>query len=181
MMKYLLSLALLLFAASAWAQDVVSGPTKGEKVPALMVFDATGTHKDKDVDYAADRKDKPTLYVFIQADKFSRPMNRFLKVLDGKVKEDLGEYAYIVAVWLTDKPDTAKEFLPRVQQSVQYETTALTCFTGDKTGPKDWNVNADAHLTAVVANKGKVVTNFGYNSINETDVPKVREALKKAK
>jgi len=86
-----------------------------------------------------------------------------------------------VAVWLTDKPDTTKEFLPRVQQSVQYETTALTCFTGEKTGPKDWNVNADAHLTAVVANKGKVVANFGYNSINETDVPKVREALKKAK
>src|SRR5437667_4892304 len=171
-LRCFVTLACVLLVAPAQAQDISSGPTKGDKAPPLMVFDATGMHKDKDVDYAADRKDKPTVYVFIQADKFSRPMNRFLKVLDGKVKEDLGEDAYIVAVWLTDKPDTTKEFLPRVQQSVQYENTALTCFTGEKTGPKDWNINADAHLTAVVANKGKVVTNFGYNSINETDVPK---------
>jgi hypothetical protein len=41
-------------------------------------------------------------------------------------------------------------------------------------------MNADAHLTAVVANKGKVAATFGYQSINETDVPKVKEALENA-
>jgi hypothetical protein len=30
-----------------------------------------------------------------------------------------------------------------------------------------------------VANKGKVAATFGYRSINETDVPKVKEELKK--
>jgi hypothetical protein len=35
-------------------------------------------------------------------------------------------------------------------------------------------------LTAVVANKGKVAAVFGYQSLNETDVPAVHEALMKA-
>ena len=148
-------------------------------VPALKVFDATGTHKDKEVDYAAERGGKPTLYLLIDAEKFDRPMNRFMKTLDGVVANDF-EGAYVVAVWLTSDPDKTKALLPRVQQSVQYEATALTLFPGAKEGPKGWGVNADAHLTAVVANKGKVITTLGYRSINETDVPKVKEALTKA-
>src|SRR5262249_33659462 len=136
-----------------WAQDISSGPDKNSKVPALKVFDATGPNKDKEVDYAAERKDKPTIYLLVRADKFDRPMNRFMKGLDDEVKKE-SEDAYLVAVWLTDDVDKAKERLPAVQQSVQYENTALTIFTGGKEGPKDWNANSDAHLTVVLANKG---------------------------
>lgn len=67
-----------------------------------------------------------------------------------------------------------------MQQSVGYTATALTLVLAGKEGPKDWGVNADAHLTAVVANKGKVAATFGYRSINETDVPGVKAALEKA-
>jgi hypothetical protein len=35
-------------------------------------------------------------------------------------------------------------------------------------------------VTAIVAGKGKVAASFGYRSINDTDVPEVRAALKKA-
>src|SRR5262249_5861939 len=167
--------AFLSLAVPAFAQDVTSGPAKGDKVSAVKVYDATGANKDKEVDYAAERKDKPTVYLFIQADKFDRPMNRFMKELDKLVKKDF-EDVYVVAVWLTDDKDKTKEFLPRVQQSVQYEATALTCFTGDKDGPKGWAINSDAHLTAVVANKQKVAATFGYRSINDTDVPAVRRS-----
>ncbi len=174
----LLVLPLLLVALSARADDVASGPATGANVPAAKVFDATGPHKDKQVDYAADRKDKPTIYLFIQSDKFDRPMNRFMKTLDDQVKKD-SEDAYVVAVWLTDDTDREKEKLPRIQQSVQYQSTALTIFAG-KDGPKGWNVNPDAHLTVVIANKGKVAQSIGYRTVNATDVPKVREALRKA-
>jgi hypothetical protein len=169
---------LLLVGAAARAGDLTSGPEKGVKVPELKVYDATGANKEKDVDYAAERKDKPTVYLFIDAEKFDRPMNRFMKTLDDTVKKDF-EGAYVVAVWLTGDADKTKEFLPRVQESVKYEATALTLFA-DKAGPKGWTVNADAHLTAVVANKGKVTATFAYQSLNETDVPKVKEALEKA-
>src|SRR5262252_9489067 len=101
-------LCLLTFHAPA--QDMASGPDKDAKAPALKVFDATGAHKDKEVDYAAERTDKPTIYLLVRADKFDRPMNRFMKGLDGDVKKE-SEDAYIVAVWLTDDVDKAKERL----------------------------------------------------------------------
>jgi hypothetical protein len=176
-------LAVVLVASLAprsLAQDISSGPEKGKAVPALKVYDATGAHKEKEIDYAAERKDKPTVYLVIRADKFDRPMNRFMKTLDDALVKDFKD-VYVVAVWLTADVDKTKEFLPRVQQSVNYQQTALTCFTGSaKDGPKDWNVNGDAHITVVLANKQKVSATFGYNTINETDVKAVVAALKKA-
>jgi hypothetical protein len=157
--------------------DVESGPEKGSKVPALKVYDATGENKEKTVDYAGLRKDKPTVYLFVAADRFSRPMNRFMKTLDTKVEKELAD-VYLVAVWLTDDEDKTKELLPRVQTSVNYEKTALTVFKG-KDGPKGWNINSDSHLTVVLAHKGKVTARFGYNSVNDTDVPAVLKELKK--
>ena len=176
--RTLACLALLGLVAPAPAQGVSSGPAAGEKVPALKVFDATGENADKDVDYAAERKDKPTVYLFVRADKFDRPMNRFMKTLDAAVKKDFAD-TYVVAVWLTDDAAKTKELLPRVQQSVGFGATALTCYAGGAEGPKGWGVNPDAHLTVVLANKGKVAATFGYRSLNETDVPAVRDALKK--
>jgi hypothetical protein len=169
----------LLLASSSMAQEVTIGLEKGATVPALKVFDATGIHKDEEVDYAAVRAGKPTVYLLIDADRFDRPMNRSMKTLDGIIAKDF-ESAYVVAVWLTTDADKTKDLLPRVQQSVGYQATALTLFPGAKEGPKDWGVNVDAHLTAVVANKGKVAATFGYRSIYETDVPRVKGALEKA-
>jgi hypothetical protein len=165
-------------ASAAPGQDLTSGPETGKQVPALRVFDATGPYKDKEIDYAAERKDKPTVYVFVQADKWDRPMARFLRKLDEAV-QPLAD-ASVVATWLTDDPDKTKEYLPRAQQSLQLQATALACFTGQGGGPPGWGVNADAHLTAVVASRGKVAATFAYRSLNESDVPDVVAALKKA-
>ncbi len=49
--------------------DVPSGPAVGDKVPPLKVFAVTGAVGNKEVDYAAARKDKPTIYNFVQTDK----------------------------------------------------------------------------------------------------------------
>jgi hypothetical protein len=173
-------LPFLLAVSTSWAQDVTSGPEKGKAVPPLPVFDATGPQKDKDVDYAAERGDKPTVYVFIRADKWDRPMARFLKGLDGVVQKE-GDDTSVVGVWLTDDAAKTKAYLPLAQQSLQFQETALTCFTGEKAGPKGWNMNADADVTVVVASRRKVAATFGYRSINETDVPAVRDAVKEAR
>src|SRR5205823_4588027 len=97
-------LTVLSLAGPARAQDVASVPDRGARVPALKVYDATGAHKDREVDYAADRKGRLTVYVLLRADKFDRPMNRFLKGLDGAVTRDFPA-AYVVAVWLTGDAD----------------------------------------------------------------------------
>jgi hypothetical protein len=139
------------------------------------VYDATGENKEKSVDYAALRKDKPTVYLFVGEGKFARPMFRFMKTLDESIKKDLPS-VYGVAVWLTEDEEKSKEYLPKI--SMYFEATALTVFKG-KDGPKGWGINSDAHLTVIVANKGKVTARFGYNSVNETDVPAVLKELKK--
>lgn len=168
-------LGLLLSSSWASAQDVPSGPDKGSELPALRVWDVTGPNQGKEVDYKAERKEKPTVYLFIPADKWDRPMARFMRKLDEATQND----AFIVAVWLGEA-EKSKEYLPLAQKSLQLQATALTCFVGDRAGPTGWNVNSDAHLTAVVARNAKVSAVFGYRSINETNVPAVIDALKKA-
>ena len=175
-LRWLMLLAGLLLILPAPGQDVASGPEPGKKVPGLKVFDATGAQQGKDVDYAGQRKEKPTVYIFVRADKWDRPMARFLKKLDAGVLKETKD-AYVVAVWLTADVEKTKAYLPIAQQSLSFENTALTCFTGKKDGPKGWTINADAHLTAVVALKGRVKKVFGYRSVNETDAAGVCKAL----
>jgi hypothetical protein len=173
MTRRLLALPLLGLAAALARAEVESGPKEAEKVAPLKVYAVTGEPKDKEVDYAELRKDKPTVYVFVSAKDFDRPMFRFLKKLD----EDVSDDGLVAAVWLTDNTQQTKEYLPKIAQ--YFKRAPLAVFSGTA-GPKDWAINPDAHLTAVVSHKGKVVKSFGYLSVNETDVPNVVEALKKA-
>lgn len=178
MFRLALMIGFLVALAPAVRADVESGPKPGTKVAALKVFAVTGAIENKEVDYVAERKDKPTVYLFVNAEKFSRPMNRFMKVLDGKLA-GLSDQLAGVAVWVGGEVDANKEFLPKVQMSVKYEKTALTVSSADKNGPKDWGINSDAHLTVVVVHKGKVIKSFAYESVNETDVTAVEEVIKK--
>lgn len=161
-----------------------SGPKAGEKVPELKAFGVVGSVEGKEADFAKERKDLPTVYLFVQGAEGGipvggRPAGRFMKELDkgiGDVKD-----AAVVAVWLGDKAfDKHKEYLPKIQMSLKFEKTALAAFDGNKSGPNNWAVNSDSHLTAVVVNKGKVVKSFGFTSVNETDVKTVLDELKKA-
>jgi hypothetical protein len=100
-------------------------------------------------------------------------------VLDGAVPKTSKDAA-VLAVWLTEEPELAKDYLPKAQRSRKLDATALTVFPGKPAGPDGWAANPDASLTAVVVNDGKVAASFGYNSVNETVVPQVEAALKKA-
>jgi len=172
------------FAPVADAADE-SGPKAGEKVPALKVFGVVGTVEGKEADFAKERKDAPTIYIFVQAMEGGlpvggRPAGRFMKELDTKIG-DTSKEAAIVAVWLGEKAfDKHKEYIPKFQMSLKLEKTSLAAFDGEKSGPNNWGVNSDVHLTVVIVNKGKVTKSFAFTSVNETDVKPVLEELKKA-
>jgi hypothetical protein len=157
-----------------------SGPKAGEKVEPLKAFGLIGPVENKEADFAAERKDAPTVYLFVQSEHFGRPMARFIKVLDTELGKG-DEKAAAVAVWLGDKDsiEKNKEYLPRVQMSIKLEKTAIAVL-GEKSGPNGWGINPDTHLTVVVAHKGKVVKSFALTSVNETDVRPVLAELKKA-
>ena len=104
-------------------------------------------------------------------------MARFLQTLDKKLP-DVGESALTVAVWVGGDAAKHKEYLPKAQQSLKLARSALTVFAGDE--PAGWALHADAHATAVVVHKGKVVKSFAFVSVNDTDVKPVLDALTKA-
>jgi hypothetical protein len=139
----------------------------------------------KEADFTKERKNAPTIYVFVNAADGGipvggRPAARFMKELDKNIS-NTSETAAVVAVWLGDKAfDKHKEYLPRIQMSLKFEKTSLAAFEGNKSGPINWGINSDVHLTVVVANKGKVVKSFAFTSVNETDVKPVLEELKKS-
>jgi hypothetical protein len=176
--------AAFLFASFGQTGDE-SGPKAGEKVPSLKAFGVVGAVEGKEADFARERKDAPTIYVFVQAEDGGipvggRPTARFLKTLDTKLG-DASDKAAIVAVWLGEKAfDKHKEYLPKFQMSLKLEKASLTAFDGEKSGPNNWAVNSDVHLTVVLVNKGKVTKSFAFTSVNEADVKAVLEELKKA-
>ncbi len=160
--------------------QVESGPKADSKVEILKLVTATGDNAGKEADYAKERKDKPTIFVFVQADKWDRPTARFLRALDEALVKDHKD-AQVVAVWLTDDVAKAKEYLPKAQESLKLSQTTFAVHPGEKSGPTGWGINADANVTAVVAQDQKVTASFGFGSLNETDAPAVLKKLKPKK
>jgi hypothetical protein len=171
-----MSVLVLSCTSLALAQDVDSGPAKGSKVPELKVHAVSGPVQGETVDYAAKREGKPTVYLLIPADKFSRPMFGFMKALEKAVVAEIKD-GLVVAVWLTDDQQKTKDYLPRITQ--YFQSSALTYFPGEKAGPKGWNINDQADVTVIVANRGTVIGRYGYNSINDTVVKDVMKAFPK--
>jgi len=167
----LLAALFLLLAATVVRAEVPSGPQAGEAAGPLKAFAISGEPRERDVDYATQVKEKPSIVVFVSAKDFDRPMFRFLKKLDGDLPPD----TRLVAVWLAEDAAKSKEYLPKITQ--YFERSSLAVFDG-VAGPNGWGVNLDARLTAVVLKGGKTVKSFGYVSLNETNVPEVLAALK---
>jgi hypothetical protein len=172
--------AFLLLVASQACAQLNSGPDPGSDISPLRVAVITGENAGETLDVAQRRGVMPTIYIFIQADKWDRPLARFLRALDDDLRKDRSDVAVIVT-WLTDDVEAAKDYLPKAQQSIQLSQTSLAVFPGDKNGPTGWSIHSGAHLTAVIATDGRVLARFGYRSLNETNVPEVVAKLPPAK
>lgn len=170
--------ALVVCSGAHALADVDSGPAVDNPVPELKVYAVTGEHADKEVTISAERMDKPTVWVFVPKDQWDRPMARMIKELDGKLADVTD--ARLVAVWLTDDQFTTKEYLPKAQQSIKLERSALTFYQGDPAGPADWGINPDANVTVVVSGGGRIGATWGFVSVNETVTEQILSALKEA-
>ncbi len=180
----LVSIAILLVAATAGRAangQASSGPKPGAEIKAFRATAATGDNAEKSVDFVADRNAKPTVYIFVQAADFDRPLARLLKVLDEEMSKgiDGAAGAEVVAVWLTEDREKSQRYLPLAQQSLKLTRTTLSVFEGDANGPTEWDIDGAMHATAVVVKDRKVVESIGLVSPTATDLPKILAALKK--
>lgn len=170
MLRILLAVALFLTCSEC---------ATAAEIKPLQVHTVTGEHAAKDIDYIAERKTEPTVVVFINAEQWTRPVARYLKVLDSELEKGVkgSEKAQVVAVWLSDDANHGREYLPKVQMSLNLAKTALTVFEGPKSGPEGWNVDIAAQLTVVIIREGKERARFDYRSTNDQDVPEVIKSL----
>jgi hypothetical protein len=173
------TLGILLLFVSPALGDVESGPAVGEKIPPLKLLHVVGENEGNEADATADRAEKTTIFVFVRTDRWTRPVARTIKVLDEKANKE-NDDVRLFAVWLTDDKEKTKEYLPRAQQSLRLERTALLLHPDLNTGPEHWGINSDADLTVVVTANKKVSARFGFVSPNEKVVEDVLKALKKA-
>lgn len=175
-------LGLCLVAVTASA-DVESGPKAGGTATPFKVFAVTdvadGKEVGKDVEIVKDRAKLPTAYVFVNADKFTRPAARYLKKLDEKA-DTIDDKAAVVVVWVHGDAAKSKDYLPKIQKSLNFTRTALTVFDADASGPKEWALNADAAVTTVIVVEGKIKKTFAYDTLNDTDAVKVLDEWKKS-
>jgi hypothetical protein len=172
-------LSAVLVALGAAGPD--SGPPVRSKAEPHPAFVTVGDRAGESVNLAGERGDKPTLYVFVQADRWDRPMARFVRTLDQAVAqggEGLDD-AEMIAVWLTEDAPAAKEYQPRGQMSLNLARTRWTVFEGGRLGPSGWAINPEAFLTVVAVRDGKVAGRSGFISVGEEDVPGVLKWLAK--
>ncbi|MDZ4689425.1 MAG: hypothetical protein SH850_30485 [Planctomycetaceae bacterium] len=178
MSRILWAASVLLFSCgSSWA-DVESGPTVGEKTPALKVRVVTNGQPAEPADLVKERADNPTVYVVLPADKFDRPAARYLKGVDAAVSklQKTQPNAGLTVIWLAEDTDAGAKRITQIQGSLQL--TAGTWAVCPSTSPEGWSIHERAAVTAVVATKGAVTARFGYDSVNENDVAKLEAALK---
>ena len=177
MLRLALPLAVVLLSTTLARAAIESGPAVDSALPEMKADAVTGDDAGKKITFTTTRKAKPTVYVFIRADKFDRPIARYLKALD-KALVELGKDTHVVAVWITDDAEKTREYLPKVQQSIKLEATTLAVYAEDKLGPNAWALNDRAHVTTIVTDGTKVKARFAEQSLNETNVPEVTAALK---
>ncbi len=173
----LVSILWFVIPCTIWAQ-IESGPAAGTKLEAFKASVVTGDQAGNDIELGQGQKDKQVIYIWVNQERWERPIARFIRQLDEEIDKSAKDIQ-IYMIWLTDQVDEVKDYLPKVQQALKLKKTNLTIFCGDKQGPLAWLINADAHLTVVIAKGDKATKSLAFRSTNETDVKKVLEQLKK--
>ncbi len=149
----------------------LSGPQPGEKTPGFKVFDI-GSREEKD--YVAEGKGAPSVLVFIH--ELTRPCASLMRALDevGRIKQARGLRTTFIS--LSEDRDGAERHLPQVIKSLNLKCPMGISLDG-KEGPGAYGLNREVMLTILVARDNKVAANFSIVSPNETDAPRIKEAI----
>jgi hypothetical protein len=173
-------LCLAVFGLAEMARgDLDSGPTVGEVVPKLKVTMVTGDQAGQEVDATEVRGERPTVYLFVPADRFDRSVAGYLKKIDEALGKE-GKESGAVVIWYSDTPEATRDYLARVQMSLKFAHSAVGVFPSLATPPDGWVLHQRAVMTAVVVRGRKVRAKFGYGSVNATVASEVVDALEKA-
>ena len=170
----LVTLALVLCGFVQAAEDLVSGPQKDDKLPALNVLASEGEHAGKSVNLLETRGKKPILLVFFS--QKTRPTFGLMKQLDayGQIRQPEGLETIIIHSWA--KSEETLPFCKLMREKYGFQGVLAVVAEGNS--PPEYNLHSDAAITVVLADKEhKVLLNLSRRDPNRTDFDPVRKAI----
>lgn len=174
------TLPLLLLLSWIDDKEIVAGPELNKPIPSLKTLQIVGDHADKEIDWKETAKTKPTLIVFVRSDKWDRPVARVLKQLDDALiaaRKDLPD-AHVAIVWISKEGERAKEYLPKVQQSLKMQVSSWNHFNGEVYDASGWQLSGDGALNIVLVKDNKAVWGRAFSTMQESIA---RQAMKELK
>jgi hypothetical protein len=149
------AVALVLFASSAFAADVKSGPQVGEKVPGpFHPLNINGSQAGKKNCLFCSNGQKPVAMIF--ARDVDSNLVELIKKIDGATEEKNGSFV----VFLSDDKDLEKK-LEDVAKKESLKQCVLSI--DNPAGPKGYNVSEKADVTVVLYKERKVEANYSFN------------------
>lgn len=173
----LLPIALLSTVAwAAWSQDqeLYSGPLPGEPIVPFEVVAATGPERDTVVDYVTRFDGAPTVYCFVH--NVSRASSRTVRALDVACAARADEGLRTLFVMLGSDQDETERYGMIFPGLLDLSSHVGISVDGNE-GPGAWGLDRELVLTVTVAKGDMTVASFPLLSPNETDVPRIMEAV----
>lgn len=171
-----LAVAFACTSAARADEPVFSGPQPGEKLSPFKVLDFSGPDAGKEVELLGRLKGAPTLLIFVH--EATRPGFQLMRPLDlygSKLAKD-GLATHFV--WLAADKTEKEKWLNTAKTSLNLKSPLSISLDGIE-GPGNFGLNRKVTLTILAAKDNKVVANFAIVQPNETDAPKVLEAMAK--
>jgi hypothetical protein len=170
-----LGLVIACLTPAARADDpVFSGPQPGEKLTPFRVLGFAGPDAGKEVELPGRTQGAPTVLVFVH--EVTRPAFQLLRPLDLYAAKLAKDGLACHFVWLSADKTKTEEFLNRAKGSLALRSPVVISLDGPE-GPGNYGLNRKVTLTILVAKDNKVVANFALVQPNETDAPRILQAV----
>lgn len=174
-------LVMLLFCVStsvslAQEEKVFSGPQPGEKISTFKVLAFSGKNAGKEITVIGKDHKAPTMIVFVH--EITRPGFQLMKPLDLYAKKLSSDGLQTYFVWLTEDKTKTEAWLNNAKRSLKLAAPIVISLDGLE-GPGNYGLNRKVTLTILLADGRKTVNNFAIVQPNETDAPKILEAMGK--
>jgi hypothetical protein len=174
------TLSLLLLGTWIEDKEILAGPELNKPIPSLKTLQIVGDHADMEIDWKETAQTKPTLIVFVRSDKWERPVARVLKQLDDALiaaRKDLPD-AHVGIVWVSKDADKAKDYLPKVQQSIKLQASSWNHFNGEVYDASGWQLSGDGALNIVLVKDNKAIWGRAFSNMQEGIVKQAMAELK---
>ena len=161
-------------------KEIVAGPELNKPIPSLKTTQIVGEQADKEIDCKETAQTKPTLLVFVRSDKWDRPVARVLKQIDDAFIAERKDHpdVHVGIIWVSKDAERAKEYLPKVQQSLKMQASSWNFYNGEVYDATGWQLSGDGSLNLVLVKNNKAVWGRAYSTMQEAIAKKVMKELK---